>query len=87
MSAYVSSIKPVLNSSGKLAGHSVSYSDRPELRFMPRHAAEAHCAGLREMYVRVESHECAFEVEELGSGGFAIVCRSHPPAPTQQIAT
>jgi len=87
MSAYVSSIKPVLNSSGKLAGHSVSYSDRPELRFRPLHAAEAHCAGLREMYVRVESHECAFEVEELGTGDFAIVCRSHPAAPPPQSTT
>ena len=50
----------------------------PESRYSTREQAAADCARLNETQVRVGSHCCAFAVDRLPQGDFAIICACHP---------
>jgi hypothetical protein len=57
----------------------VGYCAVPEWTFADRSAAEIECGYMRGWDVRMEDgHRCDFAVETMDSGGFAIVCLSHP---------
>lgn len=56
----------------------VQYSKGPEWTMGERARADWECRFLDGLGVRVRDHCCAFSVEVLPEGDFAIVCLSHP---------
>lgn len=56
----------------------VRYSGGPEYTIGERDKAVWECQYLERAQVRVGEHCCAFTLEELPEGEFAIVCLSHP---------
>jgi hypothetical protein len=78
MTAYVYGVKPSLNSEGKLNGHNVSYSERPECTFAREHDANVHRGMLETFDVSVGLHRCAFTVKKLDDEKYAVVCETHP---------
>ncbi len=49
-----------------------------ESRYVSRQIAEAACRKLNRFGVRVGAHHCAFSVDALPEGDFALFCVCHP---------
>ncbi len=56
----------------------VAYADDPSWKIPFPHEAEYERGFLENSRVHVGEHYCAFSVEELPEGQFAIVCITHP---------
>jgi hypothetical protein len=50
----------------------------PGSRYTTREMAAAECVRLNKIQVRFGSHCCAFAVDQLPEGDYAIICACHP---------
>ena len=78
MKAYANKPNSVVLNKNALLGIQYGGEPAPESRYKSRELAAADCIRLNQTSFEAGSHCCAFAVDQLPEGDFAIFCACHP---------